>query len=150
MLDVPTMPAAETLAVPDVPVPPAPMHVTDVIVVQLLVEQSAMASTAVTVASVEAKFAPVSVAMTIVVATLYAFDDVTSGAMVKRSSWIMAETVSTLSAFPWESDATIKAKHRAGGACYSRDQEPSRANHAGCERGDNMARYRCPGYPAAG
>ena len=37
------------------------MHATDVAVVQLLVEQSPMATTAVTVASVGAKFMPLSV-----------------------------------------------------------------------------------------
>ena len=63
MLEVPTTPATERPATPGMPGPRIPMHTTDVCVIQLLLEQSSIKSTAVTVASVEAKFAPVSVTL---------------------------------------------------------------------------------------
>ena len=47
--------------VPIEPVPRVPMHATDVVVVQLVVKQSARETTAVAEASVEAKFMPVNV-----------------------------------------------------------------------------------------
>ena len=47
--------------VPIKPVPRVPMHATDVVVVQLVVKQSARETTAVAEASVEAKFMPVNV-----------------------------------------------------------------------------------------
>ena len=68
--DVPGMPAT---ASPDLPVDPSPrmpMHATDVAVVQLLVEQSASASTAVTVESVGAKSMPARVTLAMTAATL--------------------------------------------------------------------------------
>ena len=58
-----------------------PMHKTDVCVVQLLVAQLAIASTAVTVASVVAKLAPVRVTLAVMVPTLYGDDAVTTGAV---------------------------------------------------------------------
>ena len=53
------------------PAPRTPMHATDVAVVQLVVLQSASASTAVVVASVRAKLAPVSVTLATTDPTLY-------------------------------------------------------------------------------
>ena len=68
--DVPTTAAADSPEVPVVPTPRMPMHATDVCVVQQLVEQSAIATKAVTVASVEAKSIPVSVTLAVTEATL--------------------------------------------------------------------------------
>ena len=51
VLDVPTTPAAVSPTVPITPCPRAPMHATDVAVVQLVVLQSARARTDVCVAS---------------------------------------------------------------------------------------------------
>ena len=61
--------------------PRVPMHDTDVTVVQLLVAQSASASTADTVASAEAaKFMPASVMLAATEATLYGDEAVGTGA----------------------------------------------------------------------
>ena len=68
--DVPTTAATDSPEVPVVPTPRMPMHATDVCVVQLLVEQSAIATKAVTVASAGAKSMPVSVTLAVIEATL--------------------------------------------------------------------------------
>ena len=76
---------------PDVPAgmpgPRIPMHTTDVYVIQLLVVQSAIARsrTAFTVASLGAKFAPVSVALAITVATLKGINAVMAGAVHRQA-----------------------------------------------------------------
>ena len=81
MVDVPTSPATVIPTAPTRLAPAMPMHATDVAVVQLLVEQSASASTAVTVASVGAKSMPVRVTLaTIAYPTLYGDDVVITGA----------------------------------------------------------------------
>ena len=67
------MPTTPATVIPEVPVKPAPrvpMHATDVAVVQLLVEQSATASTAVTVESVGAKSMPERVTLAMTAAVL--------------------------------------------------------------------------------
>ena len=69
-VDVPVMPAIASPEVPVVPAPRVPIHATDVAVVQLLVAQSAIASTAVTVASVGPNSMPVSVTLDVADATL--------------------------------------------------------------------------------
>jgi len=56
------------------------MHVADVAVVQLLLAQSARASMAVAVASVGAKFVPISVTLAMTETTLYGDDAVKTGA----------------------------------------------------------------------
>ena len=66
------------------PVPRVPMHATDVAVVQLLVEQSAIANTAVIVTSVVAKPMPVNVTLAVIEATLYGVDAVNTGAVEYR------------------------------------------------------------------
>ena len=68
--DVPTTAATDSPEEPVVPTPRTPMHATDVCVVQLLVEQSAIATKDVTVASVGAKSMPVSVTLAVLEATL--------------------------------------------------------------------------------
>ena len=57
------------------------MHAADVAVVQLLVAHSASASTAVTVASIEAKLVPINVMLTAAEATLYGDEAVSTGAV---------------------------------------------------------------------
>ncbi len=57
------------------------MHATDVAAVQLLVEQSAVASAAVAVASVVAKSMPVNVTLADIKATLYGANAVNTGAV---------------------------------------------------------------------
>ena len=85
-LDVTTTLAIASLIVPGLPVPRFPIQVTDVCVVQLLVEQSATASAVVIVALVGAKSEPMSVKLAVIVATLYGDDAVTSGAMQKMNA----------------------------------------------------------------
>ena len=63
-----------------------PMHAADVAVVQLLVAQSASASTAVEVESAGPKFVPVRVKLTEADATLYGDDAVRTGAD-SQSGW---------------------------------------------------------------
>ena len=79
-LDEPTTPATVSPMVPIKPAPRVPMHATDVVVVQLVVEQSARDITATGEASVGAKFVPVNVTLTTPDPTLWGAAAVTTGA----------------------------------------------------------------------
>ena len=63
--EVPTTPVTVMPADADSALPAKLMHATDVAVVQLLVEQSAVATAAVTVVSEGAKFMPVNVTLAV-------------------------------------------------------------------------------------
>ena len=67
---VPATPAEVRPAVPTTWVLPTLVHAADVAVIQLLLAQSARANTAVTVASVDAKFMPVRLTLAEAEATL--------------------------------------------------------------------------------
>ena len=80
VLEVPAKPVTVTTADTDAAVPATPMHATDVAVVQLLVEQSAVATVAANVAFEGAKSIPVIVTLAIIEATLYGANVVSTGA----------------------------------------------------------------------
>jgi len=92
-LDVPATSATVSPESPRTPVPRVPMHATDVAVVQLLVEQSAIANTAVGVTFVVAKLMPVNVTLAVIEATLYGADVVNTGAVECRDERTTRKTL---------------------------------------------------------
>ena len=77
------MPVTVMPADADTALPAKLMHLTDVAVVQLLVEQSAVATAAATVVSEGAKFVPINVTVAVTETALYGESAVRTGAARK-------------------------------------------------------------------
>ena len=146
-VDVPATPEIDTPAVPTKPVPRVPMQATDVAVVQLLVEQSAIASTALTVASIGAKFIPVSVTLATAEMTLCGEEAVMTGPAKQEEPRCNKTKFQTLKR-KQASCPTVEAESGQSRPDHTGHRKTNGRVHAGSRRAD--ARHRRRRRPAAG